>query len=405
MARMRVVLAGIVAVGISGCLGPRALQRGRLEYNRAVRATEDQELLLNIVRLRYLDGLKFLNVGSISTQFSYDAGFGVVQNTAVTDKDHPGFSLNTAVSERPTISYAPAEGEEFTRRLISPVDLPLVALMSSSGWPVDRILLLAMSHVNGVPNTPFTDFGADGRPDNREFREAVEALARLQRQGGVELTWQEVPSALSPEVPLAAPSSADVMAASAKGLEYRKHPSGKGWVLERRDRQPVLRFSPACAQSDDARRFRKAFGLKPGETVYPMRAAAQGQTATARVGWDGGTLWVSTRSLMEMMYYLSVGVTVPPAHQAKGEVPILKDAHGHPFDWQNFLAGQFCIESGKERPGHASLAVKHRDHWFWIAESDLASRSRLSDLAEMFNLVVRAGGSTQAPVLTLPVGR
>ena len=41
------------------------------------------------------------------------------------------------------------------------------------------------------------------------------------------------------------------------------------------------------------------------------------------------------------------------------------------------LDGQFRIESGTDKPDHASLCVKHRDHWFWMAESDVASRSRL----------------------------
>lgn len=35
----------------------------------------------------------------------------------------------------------------------------------------------------------------------------------------------------------------------------------------------------------------------------------------------------------------------------------------------------------------------------------MASRSRISDLTEMFNLVVRAGGAPVSPVRTLPVGR
>jgi hypothetical protein len=400
-----VLILGLAIATLSGCFGPRALQKGRLAYNRAVRATEDQELLLNIVRLRYLDGMKFLTVGAISTQFSFDASAGALTNTLVNDRRHPGFKLDGGIAERPTISYAPAEGEEFTKRLATPVELPLVALMSSSGWPVDRILLLAMSHVNGVPNTPFTDFSADGRPDNRAFRGAVEALARLQSAGGIELAYQESLTTLSPEVALPAPTSADVMAATAKGLEYHRHASGEGWVLQRRDREPALRFSPSHTRSEDARRVRATFGLKPDRSVYPVRMATQGQTGSARAGWNGDALWVTTRSLTEIMYYLSVGVQVPAGHLKRGYAPVIKDRAGATIDWSKFLEGHFRVETGDDKPDHTSLAVKHRGHWFWIAEGDLASRSRMSDVAEMFNLVVRAGGAVQAPVLTLPIGR
>lgn len=105
------------------------------------------------------------------------------------------------------------------------------------------------------------------------------------------------------------------------------------------------------------------FGLLPDRAAYAMRVAAQGQTASARAGWKGDALWVTTRSLTEIMYYLSVGVELPPVHLARGVAPVVKDRAGKPIDWSSFLEGQFRIESGKDRPGHATLAVKHRDHW------------------------------------------
>jgi hypothetical protein len=397
---------GLMAVGLVGCLGHTALQRGRLAYNRAVLSTDDQELLLNIVRLRYLDRVKFLSIGGISTQFSLDAGLGFKSNTLVSKPSRLGVQTDASIAERPTISYAPAEGEEFTRRLITPVDLPLVALMSSGGWPLDRILLLAVSHINGVPNSPFTDFAKDGSgPDNRIFREAAEALARLQRLGGVELGWQEVRKPVSPDVAMTAVSPGDVLAAAQKGYEYRKHPGGKGFVLEQRNREPALRLSPAFAATPDARIFRRAFGLSVDRPVYPLRIATQGQTASAREEWKGDVLWASTRSLIEIMYYLSVGTELPREHLARAEAPIIRDRRGNPIDWARFLEGQFRIRSRSDRPRDSSLAVRHRGYWFFIAESDVASRARVADLAEMFNLVVRAGVSAQTPVLTLQVGR
>ncbi len=39
-----------------GCsLGPRTVDNGRLQFNEAVKTTSEQQLLLNIVRLRYTD--------------------------------------------------------------------------------------------------------------------------------------------------------------------------------------------------------------------------------------------------------------------------------------------------------------------------------------------------------------
>jgi hypothetical protein len=49
-------LAALLAGLAVGCVfGPRQLEKGHLAYNDAVRVAADDELLLNIVRLRYLD--------------------------------------------------------------------------------------------------------------------------------------------------------------------------------------------------------------------------------------------------------------------------------------------------------------------------------------------------------------
>jgi hypothetical protein len=46
----------LLSVCVAGCtIGPRALETHRLPYNEAVKKTTEEQLLLNIVRLRYTD--------------------------------------------------------------------------------------------------------------------------------------------------------------------------------------------------------------------------------------------------------------------------------------------------------------------------------------------------------------
>ena len=75
--RMRVA-ALCLAIVATGCnaIGPRALQSGRINYNEAIAQTWNEQLLRNLVRLRYRDTLVFLEVSSVSTQYSvsYSAG-------------------------------------------------------------------------------------------------------------------------------------------------------------------------------------------------------------------------------------------------------------------------------------------------------------------------------------------
>src|SRR5215510_12088266 len=67
-------VVGCVFVGMSGCaFGTKALRSHRPEYNRAIQQTEKEELLLNIVRARYSEPMKFLQVTSIVSTLTYGA--------------------------------------------------------------------------------------------------------------------------------------------------------------------------------------------------------------------------------------------------------------------------------------------------------------------------------------------
>ncbi|MDP7639689.1 MAG: hypothetical protein QGG73_08230, partial [Candidatus Hydrogenedentes bacterium] len=64
--------AMIAVVALTGCnaVGPKALQSARVDYNEAIAQTWNQQLLLNLVRLKYRDTLIFLEVDSVNTQYS-----------------------------------------------------------------------------------------------------------------------------------------------------------------------------------------------------------------------------------------------------------------------------------------------------------------------------------------------
>jgi hypothetical protein len=66
---VNIMLVGMILLGSYGCgiLGPASLKEGRNRYNQAVAYTGSEQMLINLVKLRYRDSPTFLQVSSIST--------------------------------------------------------------------------------------------------------------------------------------------------------------------------------------------------------------------------------------------------------------------------------------------------------------------------------------------------
>src|SRR4030042_6183943 len=67
-------LASLLVLG-SGCrtnMGPTTISPARFDYNQAIAASWNEQLLLNLVRLRYRDTVHFLEVSSVITQYSLE---------------------------------------------------------------------------------------------------------------------------------------------------------------------------------------------------------------------------------------------------------------------------------------------------------------------------------------------
>ncbi len=127
------VWLAVIPLFLSGCgLGPSMMRANRLTYNDAVQVTERQELLLNIVRLRYNEAPEFLATSSISTQFSLDLSAAAGAQVGH-DQEQRTNLLNigstVGYSERPTITFTPRNEKEFTQQLISPIELDIIFLL------------------------------------------------------------------------------------------------------------------------------------------------------------------------------------------------------------------------------------------------------------------------------------
>lgn len=174
--------AGVLVALLGGCagLGPARVGIDRMDYTQRLRQSEKEQLLTNIVALRYGDAPMFLGVSSVISQYTRESS-GELHAAIAPAVDNDAGSIGGAVvlRETPTVTYTPVTGERFSRHLLAPLPPAAVLAMMEAGWASDLLFPLAVRSINGVGNTsraPLFEQKAD-----EDFMKVVAALRRLQR--------------------------------------------------------------------------------------------------------------------------------------------------------------------------------------------------------------------------------
>ena len=339
-----VMVSGLLV--LAGCVAPGARQLSveRGSYIEALSQTNEQELLSNIVRLKYNDPPVFLNVeqiaGSLTAELALEAGAGFGDG----DVDTTGaLGSGIKIEQNPTIVYTPLSGKQFANELLVPLDEAPVFLMLSNGFDFDLVAELVFVSANGLTNSRFVE-----DESRAQFRQAVKQLSGLLESG----EW-----------------TLGTLAAAQGG-------------------QPefVLRRTPGRAQSASAREVFELLDLNPNANQIAL------EVGLAR---NDRTLSIQTRSLLSIMSYLSNSVE-PPADHSNVVWPGPRPANGE---------AMIRIRSSASRPdGVATTAVRHHGHWFYVDGSDVRGQNTLYLLRMLFNLQAQIDpDSSRSFELSLPV--
>lgn len=405
-----------LAVVVGGCsLGPRALERTRLPYNEALKVTAEEQLLLNIVRLRYSDTPSSLGVSAIAAQFEVQKSLqltpfftasGAGDGSAIRSFTSVLPQIQGTAADRPTITMTPLDDGEFTRRLFTPLTLEATLYLAKTTWPISTVFRLYLENLNWVPNAQ----NASGptprfKPTFEDFLQGVELLQVLQNRGQVVFGVEERSEKLGGPVPAASVTARDVAEAAKNGQEYRPDEKGGTWSLVRKTQQPVLHVHPEALASPEMQEFVRIFHLKSGLTKYDVTLESLNPFPVNYPPEGVPTLDLETRSLLQALYFVSHGVQIPPEHVMCGRAPMTFDEDGQVFDWQEVTRGLFkvCWAKSKKRPANAYVAVCFHGYWFYIDERDQDTKSTFSLMLELsrLELTVKSG---PAPLLTLPLG-
>lgn len=335
---------------------------GRNSYNTTLQQTNNEQMLLNLVRLRYVDFPFFLDVSSVTTQFSF--GSKVKPTFPI-----PGFNQsNPALLEgelnwqsQPTITYTPLEGQTFAAQLFHPINLLIIQQLIYSGWDIDRIFRLCIQNIDQLSNAPTASAPMlDIEPNYENFRNMSRLLRTLQYAGKLQVGVHVRTPCQDDHIPIG------------KSIDLSFPTNAEG-------AQELIALLKGGQESDGYYIFSSPLGFnqKEGRGIMP-------------------------RSLMACMYYLSVGVEVPHPHRNM-VCQRAHRAHDHEEGWDEVSSGLLRIKSCKHRPKQAYTAIRYKGYWYYIDDDDIQSKRTFVLLLQLYNL--QSSTSKQGiPLLSLPIG-
>jgi hypothetical protein len=355
--RLLVVLSACLLLTACQSRGPGRLPPDRFNYNAAIAQSANEQMLLNLVRLRYSEIPVFLDVSSVLTQYRYLGHVGVEGSSGESLGDplwSVGGSANIRYMEQPTITYTPLKGGEFAEQLLKPIPTEMVFSLVESGWPPEELMVMCFFRVNNLVNVPFDVELQEGDAERlRAFRSTMEQLIELARLNAIEMQRR-----------------------GQEDEEIR-----------------VLVFNTEADPRAQARidAFKSNVGLDPAQSEFEITRKT--------IRREPDEITVRVRSLLELMGFLSHGVEVPATHLEELRVRPPAVAAD---DWARSLI-PLHVETSVDPPESAYVAVRHQDHWFYIAHDDHTSKQSFGLLDYLFQMQ-SPQQQTVGPIITVPTG-
>ncbi len=344
---------------LSGCLnlGPITLKGDRSAYNKALQKTNNEQLLLNLVRLKYRDTPLFLEVSNITSQFTFTTSANANATFPDTGLNIFGFGGGATVEETPVITYSPLQGSKFIQQFLSKFPLDSIYLLYKSGWSIERIFRLCIEKLGPLKNAPSASGPTPERaPAYEDFLEVVKILRKLQ---------------------------------IAHVLEIYLQVTDKETILE-------IQIDSKASELNEIKKLNELLKLPRKNLNYTL--------ALNRKEKEKSKLYIETRSLLGIMYYLSHGIETPKSDIETGVVTQTLNSEGKPFSWDNITGELIKVKTEDNNPDHTAVSIKYKDRWFYIDQSDLNSKSTFSLLRQIFYLQAGAIEGIR-PTLTIPIGR
>jgi len=337
---------------LAGCssYGPKSMDRDQLDYGNSIGENWKNQMLANIVKIRFVDMPVFVDVGSIVSGYSLtttvDGRVGF--SDSFTGGNTQGLGASGSYTDRPTITYMPKTGDDYLRAILEPVEPKNLLALIQAGYSSELLFTWAVEAINGIHNWSAT--ARNNKNADPEFFEFVTLMQELQYLGAV-------------------------------GFELKSDPeTGQSIVFV------LNKEGLAEATKQKSYRVGEIIGLEQGRDHY--------RVVYAPFKVDSDTLAIQTRSVIQMMSAMAGFV----------DVPVEKASFAAPgYDVSRASTRPFHVHSGPDRPKQSFAAVKYEDYWYWIENSDMPSK-RVFTLMLFITTLTNQAKSGNQPVLTIPTG-
>jgi len=351
------LLAPLLLGGCVSHVGPKSIPADRFDYSGALSRSWKEQMVLNLVKIRYSEPPMFLDVQQVVQQYTLE-GSGTIYAPGWTGNSTITQAANASArwAESPTITYTPLSGEKFTKSLLQPVSPTDLFSLVQAGWPVDAVFAVAVRSICGLHAGSRTE--ALRHEADNDFYRVLALLRELQRSDSIGVRVEKKPDGESSVLVFRAPDATEAAMANAK--EVRK----------------LLHLNP------DATEFRITFGGIPQ---------------------NDKELAMLTRSMLEILAEASAGVEVPPTDLDEGRALRLTrpaDANGPRFEHSPEFNVHVHYSLEKPAGNDVFAAIPYRGGWFFVDDRDFTSKRGLAFLMMLFTLL-ESGASPAPPALTI----
>ena len=338
---------------LSGCLniGPNTIVQDRFKYNQAIRDSWEEQMLTNMVAIRYGESPVFLDVNSVIAQYGLEtsARLSGGVNTGVLGGNTLGGGGSAVWSERPTITYSPVEGQEFAVNLLTPIRPAAIFGLIEAGWNAERSLRLLLKTINGV-----SSYDPTTQRLNPAFFEILDAFKSLQDE-------------------------------EALGIRQVNDAEEVRTFLYLRDVESNAAIDAALTT------FRTELRLAEGDGSVEVIFGPYFKNPQ--------TISLQTMSIMDILTESAAYIMVPEVHISEG-----RTGKNRLFDENDpSTRPSLRVYSSEKKPKDVLVTVRSRDNWYYIDDRDLESKKAFSFLMILMQLTA-AENDAKGPVVTIGTG-